>query len=184
MDRHMIKVMRLFFVLFLSFSIAGVDLYSSSISSSNEKPLYTIYIFVSESCPICQQITLNWKELMARYSSDSVQFVMIFPNNRESTKESIENFKEKYNLHCESVVDKGQKWTRKFKASITPEVILWDNQRNSILYRGKLDNQYETLGKKRSVVTEKYVADALENVLYGTKSIPANTEPIGCFIIK
>ena len=45
----------------------------------------TVYIFMSETCPICQSVTLELKALYATYHPKGVTFVGLFPNQSMST---------------------------------------------------------------------------------------------------
>lgn len=51
-------------------------------------------------------------------------------------------------------------------------------------YAGKIDNGFENIGKKRQVVTEHYLRDALESILLQKEIEIKETQPVGCFIIK
>jgi hypothetical protein len=39
-----------------------------------------------------------------------------------------------------------------------------------------------TTGKKRTTIQKHFLENALQNILNGRKAVPAQTEPIGCFI--
>lgn len=150
---------------------------------SNDSSQYKVYIFVSETCPICLQMTPQLRTLLSKYNSKRIDFELVFPNPKSSDISSISEYMTKYNLICPYIIDKRRKMTHKYDVKITPEIILLDKQINRILYRGKLDNQYEGLGKKRTIITEHYLEQALDQVIKGeTVTIPY-TEPIGCFLL-
>lgn len=143
-----------------------------------------IYIFFSENCPICKSATLNLKELFSTFDSKGVKFTAVFPNTNLSDKNSIEKFRKKYNLPFEHKLDTNQELTKKYNATITPEVILVNNRTDEVLYRGKIDNGFEAVGKKRTVITEFYLRDALQSSLENKTIEIKETRPVGCFIIK
>ena len=51
-------------------------------------------------------------------------------------------------------------------------------------YRGRIDNQYASLGHPRRVVTAHDLQDALEAVIAGKPVATPQTDPIGCYIVS
>lgn len=142
----------------------------------------TVYIFLSETCPICQNQTLTLKELYKNYKDKGVLFVGIFPNQENSTEETIQKFAKKYKIPFELKKDENQILTKEFAATVTPQVFLVKTNTHKILYSGKVDNSFERIGKRRQVITEFYLKDALEN-LFNNESIKLpHTQPVGCLI--
>ncbi len=141
---------------------------------------YKIYIFMGETCPISRHYTLTLKELHAQYASEKLEFTGIFPN-RLSTPATIAAFKEKYALPFTCIGDATHTWVNRLGATITPEVVVADTSHTAI-YRGRIDNTFASLGKRRRVITEHDLADVL-NALKDEKT-PAfrQTRAIGCII--
>ncbi len=144
----------------------------------------SVYIFLSESCPICKSQTLTLRQLYAEYSPKGISFIGLFPNEEYSTDESIQKFGKKYKLDFELKNDEGQKMVKKFSATTNPQIFVVRNSTQKILYKGKIDNGFENIGKKRQVITEHYLRDALENILRQKEIVVKETQPVGCFIIK
>jgi len=144
----------------------------------------TVYIFLSETCPICQSISPEIKKLNMLYTSDNFRFIGVFPDKSQSNEVSRKAFAKKYGLTFELLGDSGRQLTSRFKASITPEVVIIDNENQSIVYRGKVDNSFVSVGKRRTVVTEYYLRTALLHWIEGRQDLIINTEPVGCFIQK
>ena len=69
-------------------------------------------------------------------------------------------------------------------AATTPQVFVVRNRDQAVLYHGKIDNSFESIGHRRQVVTEHYLQKALDNVLINKAPEPATTDPVGCFIVK
>ena len=155
-----------------------------SSASAQKSDSISVYIFLSETCPICQNQTLTLRQLYSEYSSKGISFTGLFPNGEYSTKEGIQKFGRKYKIEFPLVRDEQQALTKKFSATITPEVFVCNNLTGEILYRGKVDNSFEGIGKKRQVITEHYLRGALENILHQKTVTIKETQPVGCFIIK
>lgn len=143
-----------------------------------------VYIFFSETCPICQNITLNLKAVHAQFQNKGIAFAAVFPNTNVSDEKSIEKFSKKYKLPFEHKLDAQQALTKKYNATVTPEVIVVNSLTDEVLYRGKIDNGFESIGKKRTVITEHYLSDALQSILESKPINIKETKPVGCFIIK
>lgn len=144
----------------------------------------TVYVFLAETCPICQQQTYTLRELLEEYQNKKIGFVGIFPNIEMSNEETRAKFAKKYRLKFPLQLDENQVLTTVLSATTTPQVVVVQHQLNKILYTGKIDNSFERIGKKRQVVTEFYLKNALDEILSGKNVSLPETTPVGCFIIK
>ncbi len=144
----------------------------------------TVYIFLSETCPICQSQTLQLRELHNAYSKQGIEFVGLFPNITMSNEASIRKFGKKYDLDFKLMLDKNQKMKKQLSATHTPHIFVVRKADNKVLYSGKLDNSFENIGRRRQVITEHFLRDALENILHNKHVSPAKTDAVGCFIIE
>lgn len=113
-----------------------------------------------------------------------MKFVGIFPDNALSNEKTRKAFGKKYELSFPLNGDSGQVLTNKFQAEITPEVVVEDDETHTILYRGKIDNSFASLGKRRTVVTEHYLRDAIESWVFRKKILISKTKAVGCIIQK
>jgi len=142
----------------------------------------SVIIFLSETCPICQQATPAINDLYQKYSHRGVEFTGVFPNKGISNPATITKFKKKYRLPVNMIYDPEGQWKNELKATITPEIFIIHKMTHQVYYRGRIDNQYVALGKRRKIVTEFYADDAIRALLEGTFPSLAYTEAIGCFI--
>lgn len=164
--------------------LAGIVFTNISFSqdaTATLKQHHRVYLFLSESCPICQQMVPELKKVIAKYPDFTYLFV--FPNYTVSNSASVNYFMHKYKLIGESKIDSNQLLTVRYQITHTPEIIITDSD-DSVLYKGKLDNQYEKLGRQRKVITEHYLDDALNALSSGQEINIKYTEPIGCYVIK
>jgi hypothetical protein len=51
-----------------------------------------------------------------------------------------------------------------------------------VIYSGKIDNWFEDIGKRRTIITEFYLQDALNSVIRHREPAIKETKPVGCFI--
>lgn len=143
----------------------------------------TVYIFMSETCPICQSATISLKNLYAEYHPKGIEFIGVFPNESMSNDNSVMQFGKKYNLEFPLKLDVGQQLVKQFSATVTPQVFVMKDEQE-VLYNGRIDNGYERVGKKRQVTTEFYLKNALDDILANRAVAIKETAPVGCFIVK
>ena len=77
--------------------------------------------------------------------------------------------------------DSAQSAALRLKAQITPEAFVLSEQ-GSILYRGRIDNEFPALGARRSIVTERDLDNALAALVRGKSPKTKQTSPVGCMI--
>lgn len=144
----------------------------------------TVYIFLSETCPICQNQTLSLRDLNDKFVSKGIKIVGVFPNIEMSDAVSILKFKKKYKLNFEVQLDNSQLISSKLQATVTPQVFVVKNNTQEVLYEGKIDNSFERVGKRRQIITDFYLRDALLQITQNQCVTVKKTEPVGCFIQK
>jgi len=161
--------------------ITGFLLSSISLMAQQSKTKYTVYYFLGEDCKICQYYSPLMNQLDETFSSDSLSFVGLFPN-RYSTEQGISDFKEKHKLNFELKREYFGTKTKRFGVTITPEVVVYNEVEQKVLYKGRIDNSYFKIGRQRRVVTSSELEDVLTSISKGA-SITTQTEPaIGCYI--
>lgn len=146
-------------------------------NDSTEK--FTVYIFLSETCPICQSYTVKLKELYALYHTQNVQFLGVFPNYY-STAEDISAFGKKYGIPFKLVQDTGA-LAGKLKATVTPEAFV-TSAAGAILYSGRIDDSFYKIGRRRNVISSHDLKDAISNILSGNPVSIPKTQAVGCMI--
>lgn len=169
------------YCLFISL-ILVTPLADKRLNTTKTSPL-TVYIFLHESCRISQYYTLILRELHQQYGSKDVQFKGIFPN-QSTTAKDMQTFKEKYNLSFPMVFDKDQQLTQELGATITPEVIVVNSNTQAILYKGRIDNTYYRVGKRRQITTTYELKEVLEKAKNGKLLVYTTEQAIGCYIKK
>ena len=143
----------------------------------------TVYIFLSETCPICQSQTLELRNLYKDYAAKGIEFIGLFPNITLSNEATIHKFSRKYNIDFELRLDNAQKMKNQLSATHTPQVFVLRNVTGKVLYSGRIDNGFEGIGRRRQVTTEHYLKSALENIVQKIPVNPERTQAVGCFIV-
>ena len=142
-----------------------------------------VYVFFHESCVISQYYTLPLRELHEEYANENVKFIGLFPNF-SSKPNQIETFKEKYQIPFELKTDYYHKKKEKFGATVTPEVVVYNESKGQLIYRGRIDDAYARVGKRKRVTTTSELKNVLESIRNNQPIMVSNTQAIGCFIGK
>jgi thiol-disulfide isomerase/thioredoxin len=140
----------------------------------------TAFIFLSPECPLCQSYTLTINKLHQKYNVKGVELIGIIPTTDFSLPDIL-TYQKTYNLSITLLRDEHNNLVKYFGASITPEVFLV-NSKLEVIYSGRIDNWAYELGKKRKVITEHNLIDAIDLTLANKPVTTKKTEAVGCFI--
>jgi peroxiredoxin len=141
----------------------------------------TVYIFLSEVCPICQSYTLPLKKLYETYKDKGITFIGLFPNEGVSKKD-INEFRKTYDIPFDLELDKDGILAKKFRATITPEIFVEGNKPGTILYTGRIDDSFYAVGKRRNSISTHELEDALTQITSKQKVTQPRTQAVGCII--
>ncbi len=148
----------------------------------NTSDSLTVYIFLLDECVISQYYTPLLTEIYEKYKDKKVGFIGYFPNF-SSKPDQIESFGKKYKLDFPLKQDYYKEWTKKFGVTITPEVAVWDHRDDRLIYRGRIDDSFVRVGKRKLHPQNEDLKDIIESWLSGqTPQDSTVTQAIGCFI--
>lgn len=138
-----------------------------------------VLVFISPDCPLCKSYTKDLREMIEEYKGE-IDIYGVVPGKFYTVHE-VDSFLNYYNLSLNIVYDPNFKLVRELKATITPEAFLIDNN-NNIIYQGLIDNWLGELGRKRQIVSQYYLKDAIKSFINGEEVRIKKTKAIGCFI--
>lgn len=173
--------MRLGFFSFILCCLLTLSSHAQKPTGLYEGDTVIVYVFMLENCVITQNYTLALRQMHETYASEQIQFKGLFPNTF-STPQKITEFKKKYEISFLLTMDFDKEWTLKLGASVTPTAVVWNKTRDEVLYRGRIDDSYYRIGKRRTVTTTSELADALAAIVSGEEIRVKETKAIGCFI--
>ena len=162
------------------FSLKNVDGSMVSLASMKGVNGY-IVVFTCNTCPYAQMYEDRLIELHNKYAPQGYPVVAINPNDPEvkagddfasmQTRAKEKKFPFKY------LFDDGQKVYPAFGATRTPHVYLLDANRY-VRYIGAIDDN----AQDATMVTTKYLENAISALKAGNNPDPAETKAIGCTI--
>lgn len=165
------------------FSLKNIDDKMVSLSDYQDAKGF-IVIFTCNTCPYAIKYEDRINELDAKYKSKGVPVIAINPNNPSAKPgDSFDAMKiraKEKGFTFPYLLDEGQKIYPQYGATKTPHVYLLEKTGagNVVKYIGAIDDNYQDASK----VEEKYVENAVNDMLQGEEIEVTNTRAIGCSI--
>ena len=151
-------------------------------TGSSQGDSLTVYVFLHDDCLISQFYTLELTRLYNTYHTQKVGFVGYFPNS-SSTLEQIDSFALNYKIAFPLLPDYTKELTRKFGITVTPEVAVWDHRSEQMIYRGRIDDSYVRVGKRKTHPQNRDLENIIDSwLLNQSPGTLVQTQAIGCFI--
>jgi hypothetical protein len=137
-------------------------------------------VFILPDCPICNAYVPELNRLYREFRSRGAALVLVHADP-VTTADVARQHTQEYQIAAPVALDGQHVWVRRAQATTTPEAALF-SAAGDLLYRGRINDQYAGLGRRRAVVTSHDLRDALEAVLAGRPVPQSRTEAIGCLI--
>jgi hypothetical protein len=138
------------------------------------------FLFVSVECPISNRYAPEVRRLHDRFAAQGIAFSLVYPNPVEPIAAIRRHIKD-YSYPMRAIRDPRHELVKLAGATITPEAAVFD-ARGRLLYRGRIDDRYVSLGLERPVATRHDLNDALTDIVAGLPPRQATTQAVGCFI--
>lgn len=139
-----------------------------------------VFLFASVDCPISNRYAPVVQRLHDTFAARGVAFWLVYPNPSESP-EAIRAHVKAFNYPVHALRDPRHELVKLAGASVTPEAVVYDRQR-ALVYRGRIDDRYVSLGVERPAPTQHDLQDALSATLESRTVRQASTPAVGCFI--
>jgi peroxiredoxin len=165
------------------FNLKAVDGKTVSMASQTDANGFLV-IFSCNTCPYVVAYEDRMIALHKKYAPKGYPVIAINPNDKDiSPGDSFENMQKRArdkNFPFAYVYDESQEITRAYGATKTPEVYLLEREGDEFVVRyiGAIDNNFKEADK----ANQKYVEDAMEDVLNNRQVAQNSTKAIGCTI--
>ena len=140
----------------------------------------SVCVFMDTGCPIARYHTRTLRLLHEEYAGKGIRFAAVFPA-ANTTEKSLQAYVEKYKFPLKAILDPGQARARALKATIVPEVFVFDRN-EKLIYRGRIDDRFAAVGKRRPLTRTHDLADVLRALSASETIEPRKTKAIGCAI--
>lgn len=141
-----------------------------------------VLIFHSLNCPFAKLYEARIKALKTTFQNQGIGFALINPEvgTSEAEQTPLRNYIDQSGMNMSYLIDAGQAWTKVFAITKIPEVIVLTPGPDGlqISYRGAIDNNPQS----ETAVSERHLERALNQILRGEGSTPAQVRAVGCNI--
>jgi thiol-disulfide isomerase/thioredoxin len=141
----------------------------------------SVLFFITNDCPISNSYAPEIQRICSEYSPKQVACNLVYVDPDLTLSDVKKHLKEFGYNRIPAILDSTQKLVHATGATVTPEAAVIGAS-GKVLYRGRIDNVYASLGKRRPAATEKDVRKALDEVLSGKPVSTPETKAIGCYI--
>jgi hypothetical protein len=145
----------------------------------NERGLLRAYVFLSTTCPIANSYTPELNRLADEFKG-RVEIFGVLSEPDVSRRAAQKHFAE-FELRIPVLFDSSNLLLKELKPSHVPQVFLLNTQ-GQIVYKGAIDNAYESIGRRRATVEHHYLKSAITSVLAGEPVAKPETSPVGCIV--
>ena len=141
----------------------------------------SVLFFITSDCPISNSYAPEIQRICSEYGPKKVSCSLVYVDPDLTQADVKKHVKEFGYSAVPAILDSTQKLVHAAGATVTPEAAVI-GQSGRVLYRGRIDNVYAALGKRRPEATEKDLRKALDEVLAGKPVSIPQTKAIGCYI--
>ena len=142
-----------------------------------------VFIFTRADCPISNRYAPEVRRLSASFASEKLKFWLVYPD-ADAPPDAIRRHIKEYDYNCEALRDPRRELVKATGVSVTPEaaVFVFNRSGARMIYRGRIDDQYSSFGKRRPAPTARDLEDLLTAVVKGEKVKFKTTPAVGCYI--
>lgn len=139
-----------------------------------------VVVFLGTECPIANGCIPELNGQFARFveSDSKVEFFGVI-SDRSVTRAAAARHFTQFKIRFPVLFDASGDLALALKPTHTPEAFVIDRD-GKLAYRGRIDDLYADLGKKRTEASRHDLADAIADVLAGRPVATPRTRPVGC----
>jgi thiol-disulfide isomerase/thioredoxin len=137
-----------------------------------------VLFFITTDCPIANYYASEISAIVKDHAAKGVRFYAVHVDP-DLTPAEARKHAETYSLTCPVLIDVKHRLVKATGATITPEAAVLTAD-GKLAYRGRIDDCYADLGKRRVAPNQRDLRDALAAVLAGRPVKVARTTALGC----
>jgi len=137
-------------------------------------------VFLSTECPIANGYIPELNRLHARFESEhsGVELYGVI-SSRSTTREQAAKHSEEYQPSFPVLFDASGDLAAELQPTHTPEAFVFDHL-GKLIYRGRIDDTYAGLGKRREKASQHDLADAISAAVNHKAPVAPQADPVGC----
>jgi mono/diheme cytochrome c family protein len=135
-------------------------------------------VFLSHECPISREYIPELNRLAGMLADRPVKFVGVV-SEPGLTRSAAVKFQKEFKIAFPLLFDASGEIAAALRPTHVPEAFVLDAA-SQVVYRGRIDDQYSEIGKKRPAAATHDLADAIHATLDGKAIATVRTTPVGC----
>ncbi len=137
-----------------------------------------VVVFMMTECPLCRQYVPELNRIAASVPNDQFAFLGVI-SDRSTTRTEARSFCDEFNIDFCVVFDASGEIAAALEPTHVPEAFIINPDRK-VLYRGRIDDLYAAVNKKRNAARKHDLLDAVNAIVAGEEPNTARTTPVGC----
>src|ERR1035437_9487736 len=138
-----------------------------------------VLVFLPRDCPVSSRYAPAIQQISKQYA-DRASFWLVYPDKTD-TPQAIRKYLQDYGYHLPALRDPDHVLVKLAHAQITPEVAVFDRNRQ-LIYDGRIDDWYVDLSRARPAPTTHELEDAIRAALAGKSVAKSEVRGVGCYI--
>lgn len=141
----------------------------------------SVLFFITSDCPISNSYAPEIQRICSEYGPQGVSCDLVYVDPSLSKADIQKHLNDFGYAGVPAILDASHTLVKATGATITPEAVVVAPS-GKALYRGRIDNVWAALGKRRTEATEHDLRKALDEIVNGKPVAVAKTQAIGCYI--
>ncbi len=137
-----------------------------------------VLVFTTVDCPIANAYAPEINSIVSDFSGKPLRFFLVHVDP-DVTAEAASAHAREYGYQCPILLDPKHELAKALEIKVTPEAAV-TTALGKVAYRGRIDDQWGDLQKKKPAPTRRELRQALESVLAGKSVSMPRTKAIGC----
>ena len=138
-----------------------------------------VLLFVRSDCPVSNRYAPELERLYEKYSSQGVDFHLIYPE-AGLTAGAMEKHRKEYGYTIPAVLDARHEYVARAEIRVTPEAAVFVS--GQLIYTGRIDDWYADIGQPKRKAARHDLDEVLAAVVAGKTVALRRTKAIGCAI--
>lgn len=135
-------------------------------------------VFLSPECPISNQYLPKLNRVAKQFADQPIEFYGVVADPG-ATREQVTKYCRDFKIEFPVLFDSAGLLTEACRPSHVPQAFVIDAQ-GAIAYRGRIDDQFAAVGRRREQVSEDNFVDAIQATIAGKTPALSETETVGC----
>ena len=139
-----------------------------------------VYVFLSTECPIAKSYIQTLNQLAKQWQATGQANIYGIFSDPTLSRQQAKQFVKEYKIAYPVLFDHLGDLANFLQPTHVPEAFVI-NSHGQVAYRGRIDDLYAEVGKRRLVPSENNLRDAVTALSAGRQPLPSHAMPVGCF---